>query len=111
MQELRRDLEEETRRAEKREQAEAKAAAYYELMRKKDYTRVVEGYDQIQNEQLSKAEAEVFRDTEERFRIAALGQRVPVRPRSDAHRPLRGGGRVLSGRDALEGRGHAHARR
>src|SRR6476661_8628920 len=42
--ELRRDLEEETRRAEKREQAETKAAAYYELIRKKDYARVVEGY-------------------------------------------------------------------
>ena len=69
VQELRRDLEEETRRAEKREQAEAKAAAYYDLVRKKDYTRVVEGYDQIQNEQLSKVEAEVFRDTEERFRL------------------------------------------
>lgn len=69
VQELRRDLEEETRRAEKREQAEAKAAAYYDLVRKKDYARVVEGYDQIQNEQLSKVEAEVFRDTEERFRL------------------------------------------
>lgn len=69
VQELRRDLEEETRRAEKREQAEAKAAAYYELIRKKEYARVVEGYDQIQNEQLSKAEAEVFRDTETRFRM------------------------------------------
>ncbi len=69
VQELRRDLEEETRRAEKREQAEAKAAAYYDLIRKKDYARAVEGYDQIQNEQLSKVEAEVFRDTEERFRL------------------------------------------
>jgi TolA-binding protein len=69
VQELRRDLEEETRRAEKREQAEAKAAGYYDLVRKKEYARVVEGYDQIQNEQLSKVEAEVFRDTEERFRM------------------------------------------
>lgn len=67
--ELRRDLEEETRRAEKREQAETKAAAYYELIRKKDYARVVEGYDDIKQEQLSKAEAEVFRDNEAHFRL------------------------------------------
>ena len=66
---LRHDLEEETRRAEKREQAEAKAAAFYDLIRKKDYTRVVETYDDIRREQLSKAEAEVFADTEERFRL------------------------------------------
>jgi tetratricopeptide (TPR) repeat protein len=67
--ELRRDLEEETRRAEKRQQAEAKAAAFYDLIRKKDFARVVEGFEQIQQEQLSKAEAEVFRDTETRFRM------------------------------------------
>jgi TolA-binding protein len=66
---LRRDLEEETRRAEKREQAEVKAAAYYELIRKKDYAKVVEGYEDIRQEQLSKAEAEVFRDTEARYRL------------------------------------------
>jgi TolA-binding protein len=69
VQQLRRDLEEETRRAEKREQAEAKASAYYDMIRKKDYGRVVEGYDEIRQEQLSKAEAEFFRDTEERFRM------------------------------------------
>src|ERR1044071_8832362 len=50
--ELRRDLEEETRRAEKRQQAEAKAAAYYDLIRKKDFSRVVEGYDDIRQELL-----------------------------------------------------------
>jgi TolA-binding protein len=66
---LRRDLEEETHRAEKREQAEVKAAAYYELIRKKDYAKVVEGYEDIRQEQLSKAEAEVFRDTEARYRL------------------------------------------
>jgi TolA-binding protein len=68
VQELRKDLEEETRRAEKREQAQARAAAFYDLIRKKDYARVVEGYDEIRDEQLSKTEAEVFRDTEARFR-------------------------------------------
>jgi TolA-binding protein len=69
VQQLRRDLEEETRRGEKREQAETKAAAYYDLIRKKDYARVVEGYDDIRQEQLSKTEAEVFRDTEARYRM------------------------------------------
>jgi TolA-binding protein len=67
--ELRRDLEEETRRAEKREQAEAKAAAFYDLIRKKEYARVVEGYDEIRHETLSKAEAAFFRDTEDRYRL------------------------------------------
>ncbi|MEY4579611.1 MAG: hypothetical protein RL701_4314 [Pseudomonadota bacterium] len=66
---LRRDLSEETRRAEQRDQAEAKAAAYYNLIHQKEYARVVDGYDDIQKEQLSKAEAEFFRDTEERFRL------------------------------------------
>jgi TolA-binding protein len=66
---LRRDLSEETRRGEQRDQAEAKAAAYYALIRQKDYVRVVDGYDDIQKEQLSKAEAEFFRDTDERFRL------------------------------------------
>ncbi|MDD9935069.1 MAG: tetratricopeptide repeat protein [Myxococcales bacterium] len=67
--ELRQDLEEETRRAQRREQAELKAAAFYDLIRKKEYTKVVEGYDDIRGEQLSKAEAEVFRDTEDRYRL------------------------------------------
>jgi TolA-binding protein len=66
---LRRDLSEETRRAEQRDQAEAKAAAYYALIHQKDYARVVDSYDDIQKEQLSKAETEFFRDTEERFRL------------------------------------------
>jgi TolA-binding protein len=69
VEQLRRDLGEETRRAERREQAEAKAAAYYELIRKKDYARVVEGYDDIRQEQLSKTEAELFRDSESHFRL------------------------------------------
>jgi TolA-binding protein len=66
---LRRDLEEETRRAEKREQAESRAAQYYTLIRNKELTRVVEGYEEIRGEQLSKAEAELFRDTEVKFRL------------------------------------------
>jgi TolA-binding protein len=66
---LRRDLSEEIRRGEQRDQAEAKAAAYYVLIRQKEFLRVVEGYEEIQKEQLSKAEAEFFRDTEDRFRV------------------------------------------
>jgi tetratricopeptide (TPR) repeat protein len=67
--ELRRDLAEEIRRGELREQAEGKAAAYYELIRQKDFAKVVEGFEEIQKAQLSKAEAEFFRDTEDRFRL------------------------------------------
>lgn len=67
--ELRRDLAEETRRAEQREQAEMKAAAFYELIRQKERTKVVEGYQAIRQEQLSTAESELFKDTVERFRF------------------------------------------
>ncbi len=67
--ELRRDLAEEIRRGEQREQAEAKATAYYNLIRQKELTKVVEGYEEIRKEQLSKAEEEFFRDTEDKFRL------------------------------------------
>jgi TolA-binding protein len=66
---LRRDLAEEIRRGEQRDQAEGKAQAFYSLIRQHDYVKVVEGYEEIQKEQLSKAEAEFFRDTDERFRL------------------------------------------
>jgi TolA-binding protein len=66
---LHRDLAEEVHRNEQRDQAEARAAAYYDLIRQKDYSRVVEGYDEIRKEQLSKAEAAFFRDTEDRYRV------------------------------------------
>ena len=66
---LRRDLSEEIRRGEQREQAENRAAAFYNLIKQKDYARVVEGYEDIAKEQLTKAEAEFFRDTDERVRL------------------------------------------
>ena len=62
-------LADETRRHEQRDQAEAKAAAFYNLIKQKDYARVVDGYNEIQKESLSKAEAEFFRDTEDRYRL------------------------------------------
>jgi TolA-binding protein len=67
--ELRHDLAEEIRRLEQRDQAEAKAAAFYNLIKSKDFTKVVDGYADIQKESLSKTEAEFFRDTEDRFRV------------------------------------------
>lgn len=69
VEQLRHDLGEETRRAQRREQAEIKAAAFYELIRKRELARVVEGYEAIRQEQLSDAEAAFFRDTEDRFRL------------------------------------------
>lgn len=67
--ELRKDLAEEIRRAERREQAEHKAAAFYDLIRQKKRTKVVEEHDEIRKERLSKAEAAFFRDTVNRFRL------------------------------------------
>jgi tetratricopeptide (TPR) repeat protein len=66
--ELRKDLAEETRRAEQREEADRKAANYYALIREGDRARVVEGYKAIKQEQLSTAESEFFKDTLDRFR-------------------------------------------
>lgn len=67
--ELRHDLAEETRRAEKREQAEVRAAEFYQLIRKKELNRVVDGYEDLSQDELSKAEGEFFRDTYDRFRL------------------------------------------
>lgn len=67
--ELRRDLTEETRRAETREQAEASAAAFYRLIQSKERAKVVETYEDIQDQQLSEAEKSFFRDTVEHFRL------------------------------------------
>lgn len=68
--ELRQELAEETRRAEQRRRAEAKAAEFYELIRQQKREEVVEGYEQIRSEaQLSRAEAAFFRDMVDRFRL------------------------------------------
>jgi TolA-binding protein len=67
--ELRHDLTEETRRAEARERAEGKAAQFYDLIRQQKRAEVVERYEQVRTERLSRAEAAFFRDTVDRFRL------------------------------------------
>jgi TolA-binding protein len=67
--ELRRDLAEETRRAEERTRAEAKAGRYYDLIRAQKRAEVVDGYEEISHENLTRAERAFFRDTYERFRL------------------------------------------
>jgi TolA-binding protein len=66
---LRRDLAEETRRAEERARAEAKAGGYYDLIRAQKRAEVVDGYESIAHENLTRAERAFFRDTYERFRL------------------------------------------
>jgi TolA-binding protein len=66
--ELRRDLAEETARAEARERAEAKAAQFYDLVRLQKRAEAVERFEAIRHEQLSRAEAAFFADIVERFR-------------------------------------------
>ncbi|MCS6797902.1 MAG: tetratricopeptide repeat protein [Myxococcota bacterium] len=66
---LRRELAEETRRAEARVRAEAKAARFYDLIRQQKRTEVVTGYEAIRRELLSRTEAALFRDTVDRFRL------------------------------------------
>ncbi len=66
---LRRDLAEETRRAEVRSRAEAKAGRYYDLIRAQKRSEVVDDYEAIAHENLTRAERAFFRDTYERFRL------------------------------------------
>ncbi len=67
--ELRRELAEETRRAERRSRAEASAASFYRLVRERRRTEVVERWPEVRREQLSRAEAAFFRDTVDRFHL------------------------------------------
>jgi len=67
--ELEQDLAEETRRAEERARAENAAGRFYDLIRQQRRAEVVEQYQNIANENLSRAEAAFFRDTYDRFRL------------------------------------------
>ena len=66
---LRRELAEETRRAERRTRAENAAASFYRLVRERRRTDVVERWPEVRREQLSRAEAAFFRDTVDRFHL------------------------------------------
>jgi TolA-binding protein len=67
--ELRRELAEETRRAERRAGAENAAANFYRLVRERRRAEVVERWPELRREQLSRAEAAFFRDTVDRFHL------------------------------------------
>ncbi len=67
--ELRQELAEETRRAEQRSRAEAQAGRFYDLVRRQKRAEVVQSYEQIRREELSRAEAAFFRDVVDQFRL------------------------------------------
>jgi len=67
--ELRRDLNEATRHAETRGRAEERASQYYDLIRQNKRAEAVDGYENVRQEQLTRAEAAFFRDAVERFRL------------------------------------------
>ena len=67
--ELRRELDEETHRSERRARGETKASEFYDLVRQRRRAEVVDGYEAIRREQLSRAEGAFFRDTVARFRV------------------------------------------
>jgi TolA-binding protein len=67
--ELQRELGEETRRAELRSRAETKAARFYDLIRQQKRQEVVDGFADIRELQLSRAEAAFFSDVVDRFRL------------------------------------------
>jgi TolA-binding protein len=66
---MREELADETRRSENRSRAEAQAFQFYELIRQQKRDEVVEGYEEVRQQELSRAEAAFFRDTVERFRV------------------------------------------
>jgi TolA-binding protein len=66
---LRRELSEETRRAERRARAEASAASFYRLVRERRRAEAVEQWPEVRREQLTRAEAAFFRDTVDRFHL------------------------------------------
>lgn len=63
---LGRELREAQKRDEERSRAESRAAAYYELIRQNKRAELIEQYETIRKEPLSKAEAAFFADTAER---------------------------------------------
>lgn len=65
---LRSELEEEVRRAEARATAEAKAVAFYELVKARKRPEVIERFSALEKEQLSPAERAMFVDVVSRFR-------------------------------------------
>lgn len=67
VEQLQRELGEETQRAEARAHAEAQAAQFYRLIRERRREQAVEQYPAIRREQLSAAEAAFFRDTIDQF--------------------------------------------
>jgi TolA-binding protein len=63
---LSRELRESQKRDEERTKAEARAAAFYELMRQGKRADIVEQYEQLRKEPLTKAEIAFFADAAER---------------------------------------------
>lgn len=63
------ELDEETTRTEHRVKAEAEAFRFYELIRQQKRADVVEGFERIRGEPLSRSEAAFFRDTVESFKL------------------------------------------
>lgn len=69
LEETKRELNKETRRAEQRAQAAERAASYYQLIRQQKRKKVVSQYESILEEELSPAEEAFFRDKVEQFRL------------------------------------------
>ncbi|HEY2516784.1 MAG TPA: tetratricopeptide repeat protein, partial [Polyangiaceae bacterium] len=65
---LRKEARESQKRDEDRDHAEAKAAQFYELVREGKRVDLVEGYDSIKREALTKTEQAIFADAVERAR-------------------------------------------
>jgi TolA-binding protein len=65
---LRKDVKDAERREEERSRAEQKAAAFHELVRQGKRQEIVEGYEAIKKESLSRTEQAVFADAVDRAR-------------------------------------------
>ena len=67
--ELRQELSDETTRSDRRRHAEAEAFRFYEMVRQQQRAEVVEGFEEVQKAQLSRAESAFFQDAVDRFRL------------------------------------------
>ena len=69
LEDLRKELQRETRRNEARRQMATQATEFYELIRKRQRAEVIERYDKLDADLLSPTERVFFRDTVEQFRL------------------------------------------
>jgi hypothetical protein len=97
---LKKDLKEAQRREDGRSRAETRAAQFYDLARQGKKAELVEHWESVKKEPLTKAEQAAFADVVERAR----GDLVPAGRRQDPRPEVAGGGDRVRGLAPVQGR-------